>query len=92
MRPSDVLDAVIKRELPLRCRTLVVQSAKCHIADCSILLCLKTVNTLKHEINAYSVLTAKKQRVSISKINWLILFREIISVYSENHTKPIRIL
>jgi hypothetical protein len=29
----------------------------------------------------------KKQRGSISKIGWLIVFREIIVVYSENHTK-----
>jgi hypothetical protein len=33
--------------------------------------------------------TSKKtQRIYITKINWL-MFKEIISVYSENHTKPI---
>jgi hypothetical protein len=26
---------------------------------------------------------------TITKINWLMLFKEIIVVYSENHTKPI---
>jgi hypothetical protein len=26
---------------------------------------------------------------TITKINWLTLFKEIIAVYSENHTKPI---
>jgi hypothetical protein len=25
---------------------------------------------------------------TITKINWLMLFKEIIAVYSENHTKP----
>jgi hypothetical protein len=25
----------------------------------------------------------------IASINWLMLFREIVAVYSENHTKPI---
>jgi hypothetical protein len=37
-----------------------------------------------------SVRTAKKtQLFTITKINWLTLFKEIIPVYSENHTKPI---
>jgi hypothetical protein len=41
----------------------------------------------------YSVLTSKiKQRVSITKINWFMLFREITAVYSENHTKIINTL
>jgi hypothetical protein len=26
---------------------------------------------------------------TITKISWLTLFKEIIAVYSENHTKPI---
>jgi hypothetical protein len=35
-----------------------------------------------------SVRTTKKtQHFTITKINWLTLFREIIAVYSENHTK-----
>jgi hypothetical protein len=35
-----------------------------------------------------SVLTSKKtQPASMTTINWLMLFREIIAVYSENHTK-----
>jgi hypothetical protein len=34
-----------------------------------------------------SVRTAKKtQHFTITKINWLTLFKEIIAVYSENHT------
>jgi hypothetical protein len=37
-----------------------------------------------------SVRTAKKtQLFTITKINWLTLFKEIIPVYSENRTKPI---
>jgi hypothetical protein len=37
-----------------------------------------------------SVRTAKKtQNFTITKINWLTLFKEIIAVYSDNHTKPI---
>jgi hypothetical protein len=35
-----------------------------------------------------SVRTAKKtQHFTITKINWLKLFKEIITVYTENHTK-----
>jgi hypothetical protein len=35
-----------------------------------------------------SVRTANKtQHFSITKINWLMLFKEIIAVYTENHTK-----
>jgi hypothetical protein len=41
----------------------------------------------------YLVLTSKKtQRFTSTKINWLTLCREIIAVYSENHTKPINTL
>jgi uracil DNA glycosylase len=37
-----------------------------------------------------SVRTAKKTpHFTITKINWLTLFKEIIAVYSENHTKHI---
>jgi hypothetical protein len=37
--------------------------------------------------------TSKKtQRVSIRKSNWLMLFKEIIAVYSENQRKPINAL
>jgi hypothetical protein len=40
-----------------------------------------------------SVRTAKKtQPVSITKISWLMLCKEIIAVYSENHTKYINTL
>jgi hypothetical protein len=37
--------------------------------------------------------TSKKtQRVSITKIDWLVLFKEIIAVYSKNHMKLINTL
>jgi hypothetical protein len=37
-----------------------------------------------------SVRTSKRTPdFTITKINWLMLFKEIIAVYSENHTKPI---
>jgi hypothetical protein len=40
-----------------------------------------------------SVRTAKKtQHFTITKTNWLTLFKEIIAVYSENNTKPINTL
>jgi hypothetical protein len=40
----------------------------------------------------YSVRTSKRTpHFTITKINWLTLFKEIIAVYSENHTKPINI-
>jgi hypothetical protein len=36
-----------------------------------------------------SVRTAKKTpHFTITKINWLTLFEEIIAVFTENHTKP----
>jgi hypothetical protein len=37
-----------------------------------------------------SVRTSKRtQHFTITKINWLTLFKEIIADYAENHTKPI---
>jgi len=37
-----------------------------------------------------SVRTSKRTpHFTITKINWLMLFKEIIAVYTENHTKPI---
>jgi hypothetical protein len=37
-----------------------------------------------------SVRTSKRTpHFTITKINWLMLFKEVIAVYSENHTKPI---
>jgi hypothetical protein len=36
-----------------------------------------------------SVHTSKRTpNFTITKINWLVLFKEIIAVYSENHTNP----
>jgi hypothetical protein len=51
------------------------------------------INPLKPEahLNIYedSVRTAKKtQHFTITKINWLMLLKEIIAVHAENHTKP----
>jgi hypothetical protein len=38
----------------------------------------------------YSVRTSKRTpHFTITEINWLMLFKEIIAVYSENHAKPI---
>jgi hypothetical protein len=34
----------------------------------------------------------RKQQFTVTKINWLILFRKIIAVYSENHSKQINIM
>jgi hypothetical protein len=34
----------------------------------------------------------KKQNFSITKTNWLMLFKEIIPAYSENQIKPIKTL
>jgi hypothetical protein len=35
------------------------------------------------------VRTAKKtQHLTVPKVNWLMLFKEITAVYSENHMKP----
>jgi hypothetical protein len=56
---------------------------------------------VKHKLNplktklAYilfknSVRTSKRTpHFTITKVNWLMLFREIIAVYSENHAKPL---
>jgi hypothetical protein len=32
------------------------------------------------------------QHISITKISWLILFKEIVPVYCDNYTKPINTL
>jgi hypothetical protein len=55
---------------------------------------VKDINPLKPKsidiIFKTSTRTAKKtQLFTISKINWLTLFKEIIAVYSENHIKLI---
>jgi hypothetical protein len=40
-----------------------------------------------------AVHTAKKtQHFTITKTKWLMLFRKMIAVYSESHTKPINTL
>jgi hypothetical protein len=55
---------------------------------------LLTINPLKPKlveiIFKNSVRTAMKTpHFTITEINWLTLFKEIIAVYSENHAKPI---
>jgi hypothetical protein len=53
------------------------------------------INLLKPKLITFkhSVRTAKKtQHFTITKINWLTLFKEIIAVYTENHTKHITTL
>jgi hypothetical protein len=36
-----------------------------------------------------SDLISKKTHIPITRINWLMLFKEVIDVYSENNSKPI---
>jgi hypothetical protein len=37
-----------------------------------------------------SVRTSKRTlHITITKVNWLMLFKEVILVYTENHTEPI---
>jgi hypothetical protein len=51
---------------------------------------INPLKKLAYLIFTNSVRTAKKtQRFYITKINWLMLFKKITAVYSENHTKPI---
>jgi hypothetical protein len=47
---------------------------------------------LNNAVFTNSVFTPKKIQFSITKINWLMLFKETIAVYSENHMKPINII
>jgi hypothetical protein len=47
-------------------------------------------NLKSHTIFKYSVRTAKRTpHFTITNINWLMLFKEIIPIYSEKNTKPI---
>jgi hypothetical protein len=55
---------------------------------------LRFLNPLKKKLLYFlfknSVRTLKRTlHFTITKINWLMLFKEIIAAYSENHTKPI---
>jgi hypothetical protein len=52
------------------------------------------INLLKPEVHPENTLeilflTHRKQRISITKTNQLMLFREIIVLYCENHMKHI---
>jgi hypothetical protein len=40
-------------------------------------------------IKEFSPYLKRTPHFSITKINWLMLFKEIMAVYSEDHTKPI---
>jgi hypothetical protein len=67
-----------------------------HLKGYKIYRCqtFQCINLSKHEahlkIFKNSVRTAKKtQHFTITKINWLTLFKEIIAVYCENHMKQI---
>jgi hypothetical protein len=61
-------------------------SAQTHPFPC----CLTVWSPKLVQILKNSVRTAKKTlHFTITKINWLTLFKEIITVYSENHTKYI---
>jgi hypothetical protein len=56
-----------------------------------------TINPLKLKliftVFKHSVFTSKKTKpITITKISWLMLFKEIIAVYSENHMEPINTL
>jgi hypothetical protein len=54
---------------------------------------LECVAPLKSEVYLYSVRTSQEtQYVSATKPNRLMLFREIIAVYCENHTEHINTL
>jgi hypothetical protein len=50
-----------------------------------------SINPLKTKLVSMlfkSVPQREHQTSTITKINWLMLFKEIIAVYSENHAKP----
>jgi hypothetical protein len=70
------------------------QTLSCIIINLYIILEMKLFNYLKPKliqiIFKNSVRTAEKtQHFTITKINLLTLFKEIIAVYSEYHTKHI---
>jgi hypothetical protein len=45
---------------------------------------------LIHIISMNSVRTSKRtQHFTITEITWLMVFKKIIAVYSENHMKPV---
>jgi hypothetical protein len=90
--------AILRLQLIVICRNKYVAFCESH-CDFSIIAQLFVNNCLSYVINPLkpkqvkiifknSVRTAKKaQLFTITKINWLTLFKEIIAVYSEKHTK-----
>jgi hypothetical protein len=69
----------------------VIQMQAVKIRECSFL----NINIPKSVLIVFknSVRTSKKtQHVSMTTINWVMLFGEIIAVHSENHTKLIHTL
>jgi hypothetical protein len=78
-------------QLPARCQFIVAEIMSIFKRRP---LSYVIINALKPKlvsiIFTYSVRTTKKTpHFTITKINWSTLFKEIIPVYSENHTKPI---
>jgi hypothetical protein len=56
------------------------------------IILLEGSQAMKAHLNKFknSVRTSKRTpHFTITKISWLMLFKEIIAVYSENHAKPI---
>jgi hypothetical protein len=53
-----------------------------------------SLNPLKHAVFLNLILASKKKKQSVSttRINWLMLFREIVAVHSRNHTKTVNAL
>jgi hypothetical protein len=49
----------------------------------------KKLKLVFFNIEEFSPYRKKTQHFTITKVNWLTLFEEIIAVYSENHTKHI---
>jgi hypothetical protein len=55
----------------------------------SVLLGNHCINPLKTKL-IYILFTSKRTpHFIITKINWVMLFKEIITIYSEKHAKPI---
>ena len=62
-----------------------------NVADISE--CIKHIQSLKFiEIMFKNAVSVAGKTVAVSNSNWLMLFREVIAVCYENHTKYIRTL
>jgi hypothetical protein len=56
------------------------------------IMLVSSVEAEAHLIFKNPALSTKKAGVTITKMNWLILFKEMIAVYFENNMKPINTL